>query len=571
MRSARARRWTLSLASSVFAVMVSFLVGINTANENEVIDLAQAEEFVSIVLTLQYTPRDGGKPRPFVFSNTSGSKPVKLQEIHDASILPERAADGCQKTSSTGRCTIANVPVGGEGGEGEKQYDIFLADASFFETLTDIPFETPLPFMRFNTKKCTGNVFTDENPAEREKGWCLSRQKDGSPYPEYFITLTLSERDVCRESPPPAASCTSDGKIITYECDPTFRGATSPWKPGTPQLCSEFADCPDGNSVRFACGNIGEAVCSQAAACTAHQLCEVHGFPTPPPLLAGSDTLVFSGKNFGNAGGTVSFKRDSNNEREVVSLPPGLSWTDRSIRLTVPYVAGEGKLEVRPAGHVGKALCESPMLFVLRPEDQPSIISAKIVSSGNRPVSPGFPTTIEVVASHPLGIDRLHVLDIELLEGSFPRVADVPLSRSVLARVQCDLRSQLPAVRTVAEGTFLCDIPVPQNLQSMGPFTYFVRISGGKDLPPPPPLADSGGGSLATSLGIAAVLPVAGSSTLAGDFDADGTLTVADAAIVSRIVRGVLTPTREHKLSDTDGDGTITRSDLITILHFLAQ
>jgi hypothetical protein len=638
MRSARARRWALPAVSTLLAVVISFLVGVRTANENELVDLASAEGLVSVIVTLQYLPVGSEIPIPLKFLNVSATKPVILQEIHDGTVLPARSVDGCQRTNDAGRCSIGNIVVGsGEDGRAvERQYDIFLADATLFEALTNIPFERPLPFLRFDPSLCDDdNVFVDTG----DVGWCLSQKSSGGYYNEYFVTLTLKERDVCRDAPPPSLSCTPDGKVINYACDPQYRGATMPWRPLPPATCEgDYVRCPNGTAVPALCVDLdGITACSQVEACKDHQLCEVFSFPTPPPVIAGHDEIVIKGRHFGNKGGAVSFARSDpegkavQDEREIVLIPPGPNWTDTEIRVMVPYTAGEGSLRIIPEGYpvqgvdinrnqplsvggqvdaatilwVPKAFaqfgtrpasgifggmrqatiakskskksegtyvgCEAPTLYVTRPEDQPTVVSARIISPPNGTVEPGFTTVIEAIAYHAKGIDNLYALDVELLEGTFSDVADVPFNRPTLARVQCDLRKQYPPVKSVVDSTFQCGLPIPENLPSDGPFTFLVRVSGGIYADDPLITGRDPSQVHRVTDRMAAVIPVAGKAALAGDFNANGLHDVEDAAIASRIVRGRVRATAEHLLRDVDGDRKITRADLIAVLHILAQ
>lgn len=60
-------------------------------------------------------------------------------------------------------------------------------------------------------------------------------------------------------------------------------------------------------------------------------------------------------------------------------------------------------------------------------------------------------------------------------------------------------------------------------------------------------------------------------TTIAGDMDADGILTTADAIAILDFAQGYESPTPEQLLADPNGDGQLTVDDAIRLLYDIAS
>ncbi len=559
---------TVFRSASLAAVFVacgttSFFLGLQTVrNVNPVGNtIAQAAQSTIVNVILQVQPSTGGTPRPIEvtpFMNSSTTALVHLQEVHTGRIVPASANDRCKTTNSLGRCSIRNVPVGPDANAGlasvNQQYDI-LVDTVFLEFLTRIPLETLGASVRFDSAKCNGNQtsFTQD-------GWCLT--KNGAAFAaEYFVTITLKERNNCIESAPPAAFCDASGKLVTFDCNPSFVGATRPWEP-KPRGC-ETVQCPDGNLVGGVCSEISSqlAACSTAEACRNNLLCSVTNFGSNITYDAGVDTIVIRGERFGTAGGTVSFLT-TGNARETVEVFPGSNWTDTEIRVRVPQNAISGDMRIHPHTHgfteaqdgsLTAVTCNSPIASIRAFKDQFAILFVRATPpDGVRLVAPGFTTELQILVRHNENVGKLQKVLVELLDGSFSSPDSLPLNRTVIAQATCPV--QPAAGGTVNEAVFLCGVPVPQSASVFhGPFTFLITV------------IDASGGTER------AVLAAPGSSVIAGDFNFDGSITIEDAVIGRRLATGAQSTTSDHRLRDVDADNVITMIDVLYVLHSLTE
>ena len=541
----------------------SFFLGLKSVNELDPIapqSGAQQMQTTIVNLVLQYQPVGGGTPLPLVvtpFMNTSQTPLASLQEIHSGGIFPASASDRCRTTNTLGRCGIANVPVGGMP---ESQYDL-IVDATFLEFLTQIPLASLNAFVRFDRSACGSQTsFNASAGSAQVATWCLAKQ--GSAYaPEYFVTVTLQERNTCTDTAPPAAFCDNDPRrIVGFSCNPQTTIATRPWEP-KPALCGAL-QCPDGNTVDGRCGQIGTglAACSTAFSCTEHQLCSIENFGTRISYDAGRDTIVISGQRFGVAGGTVSFPV-AGGKREVVQVFPGPDFTDTDIRVRIPLTAVAGTLEVHPGTHGafsenGKlvpAVCVSPPAAIRAFGDQFALLSVNATTpDGIQLVSPGFATTFTLIVHHNDAVGRFKNIVVALLQGAFPDPATIPLERRVVTQVACPVT--ILGSSAAKDATLTCSVPVPAAASALrGPFTFLVTITD-----------DRGESAEATLLD-------SGRSSMIGDFNADRLLTIEDAVLAFRLAGGATAVLPEHLLHDTNNDGKITREDMLFVLHSLTR
>lgn len=76
---------------------------------------------------------------------------------------------------------------------------------------------------------------------------------------------------------------------------------------------------------------------------------------------------------------------------------------------------------------------------------------------------------------------------------------------------------------------------------------------------------------LKTSGNIQTVAPIeASATTVSGDVDADGIITVRDAIAILEVANGYKDATPENLLADPNADGQLTVDDAIRILHDLS-
>lgn len=543
----------LSLGALGFvAGTLSFFLGLQSVGDMDPIGTtgAQQAQTTSVNILLQYKPVGSETPVPIVVTpamNPSQTALLNLQEIHTGGIFPSNPADRCRSTSTVGRCNVANVPVGGTP---ETQYDIFV-DTTFLEFLTRIPFESEGAFVRFDRSVCNQTSFT-------EGKWCLGKQ--GNAYAaEYAVTITLRERNTCRDTVPPAPLCDTDPRrIVNFACNPSTSAPTRPWEP-KPTPCG-VVQCPDGNRVDGRCGKIGTsfAFCSTAFSCTGNQLCEVQNFGTRISYAAGKDTIIIRGKRFGALGGTVSFPVEGGS-RETVQVARGPDWTETEIRVAVPQQAIAGTLEIHPNTHgffgegstLKPAVCVSPPASILAFRDQFSLLTVNATTPGGvQLVSPGFSTTFILLVRHNDKVGRFAGIDVELLQGAFPDPQNLPLRRTVITQAKCPI--EIVGSASAKEATLKCVVPVPESAGAFqGPFTFLVT------------LADDRGGTAR------AVLLDSGTSAMIGDFNLDGRLTVEDAAVGFRLARGTAAVQPAHLQRDTNKDGKITAEDALFVLHSL--
>lgn len=541
---------------------VSFVLGLQSVNDVEPIEVtgAQPAQTTSLSIVLQYTPVAGGAAIPLVVTqvmNSSQTALVNLQEIHTGLIQPALSSDRCRTTNTTGRCIISNVPVGGNP---ESQYDI-LIDTVFLEFLTGVPLDSTNAFVRFDQTQCGSHTSFSVTPGGAT-GFCIG-QSGGSYASQYIVTITLSERNACTGSIPPAAFCDSDPrKIVQFTCNPSTTSSTRPWEPVT-SPCAGPVQCPDGNMVDGRCGRIGTSMasCSTAFACAQNQLCTIQNFGTHLSYVAGRDTIIIRGQHFGVAGGTVSFPVEGGG-RELVQVFPGADWIDTEIRVRVPLTAISGSLEIHPNTHgfftgpnnaLIPAVCVSPSASIQAFSDQFSILSLNATTpTGVQLVSPGFSTLFTLIAQHNDTVDRFDSIVVELVEGAFPDPANIPLQRTVITQVECPVT--ILGSTAVKEATLSCSVPVPANAtQFPGPFTFIVTLTD-----------DAGGIERATILD-------SGNSAMSGDFNFDGILTIEDAAVAFRISLGTVAQTTAHRDRDTNGDFVITNADALYVLHSLTR
>ncbi len=533
----------------------SFLLGIRTAGDVDTIASidAQTTQTTRVNVILQYQPLAGGPMQPVVvtpFMNSSQTSIVNLQEIHTGAIAPGNPADRCKTTNTAGRCNINAVPVGGIP---EAQYDV-VVNRDFLESLTGIPLETQGAFVRFDRAACGTQVSFTGNT------WCIAKQ-GGNYAPEYFVTITLRERDGCSGTTPPAAFCDTDPhRIVRFACKPSTTASTRPWEP-RPEACGPFT-CPDGNVVTGTCGevNSGSEECTQAFSCTNNQMCVVQNFNSVVTYAAGLDTIVISGRNFGPSGGTVSFPLKGGG-RETVQVFPGPDWTNQIIRVRVPLFAVGGTLEIHPNTHGSitvngvptPVVCATPPASIRAFDDQFAILFvAGNAAEGVQLVSPGFTTKLFITARHNDRVSRFRDIDVELLQGAYLDPSLVPLQRTLVTRVHCP--ATVTGNTAARETVFTCDIPVPASASSFrGPFTFVVSLGD-----------DTGGSDAAT-------LVDGGMSSLIGDFDLDRVISIQDAVVAHRIVRGVQAAQPAQLERDTNRDGRITLDDVLFDLHSLTR
>jgi hypothetical protein len=541
---------------------LSFFLGVQLTGDIDPVKLsiAQTPDTTQVNVVLQYLPVAGGTPRPIEitpFMNASQTALLQLQEIHSGVVAPPDAMDRCRTTNSVGRCNIRNVPVGPDPAQGigtDQQYDITV-DTVFIEYLTNIPLEPLNAFVRFNPAQCGGNatVFTGNT-------WCLTKP-GGRFASEYFVTITLVERNVCLNIPPPAPFCDISGEFVNFVCNPSFRGPTTPWEPVASSCAT--VQCPDGNFVPGVCGEVvpGLATCATAAACINNQLCSVQNFGSSFSYNAGSDTIIIRGERFGAAGGSVSFPTKSGNP-EVVQVFPGTGWTDTEIRVRVPLNAVSGVLAIHPnthgfltgsSGEPVPVTCASPPAFIRAFNDQFAILSINATTpDGIQLVSPGFDTVFTLIAQHNDRVGRLSKIVVELIHGSYPDANALPLRRTVITQTSCPVN--IVGSAQAKEATLTCSVPVPQSAEEfMGPFTFVVTLFDN------------------TGEGVRAVLLDSGRSALIGDFDVNGIISLADAVEARRLMDGRLSTTPNHLMRDTDGDGVITLADVLFVLHSLTR
>ena len=551
---------------------ISFTLGLKTVSVDPVGQtIAQASETTTVNVILQYQPISGGDPVPIEvtpFMNSSQSALLHFQEIHTASVVPYDPDDRCINTNSLGRCSVSDIPVGpdGEGdfviqmvgggtggGTGyDQQYDV-LIDTVFIEFLTGIALDRTNSYIKYDPAACSGNQTNFSGDT-----WCLTKS-GGSFAQEYFITVTLAERNDCMDSSPPASYCDQSGELITFECNPSFNGPTRPWEP-VDDACGTV-QCPDGNYTSGICSEITPefAACSKAESCRNNLLCDISSFGASS-YDAGTDTVVIRGERFGNAGGTVSFPV-ANNEREVVEVFAGPDWTDTRIRVRVPISAESGTLEIHPRTHgfteeggvLIPVICTSPAVSILSVNDQFAILNVTgRPQDGVRLVSPGYTTELQILVHHNDKVGNLNNILVELLDGSFPDANDVSISRKIITSTSCSVSP--PSGGNVKDATLMCDVPITEDaLTYHGPYTFLVTVTDGQ------------GNSQK------AVLLDAGESVLAGDFNLDGILSIADAVFGRRLASGTMQAMEDHLIRDVDGDGEITMSDAIFVLHMLTE
>jgi len=543
--------------------MTAFLLGLKTVNEVDSVEntVAQAVQNRVVNIILQVQPVGGGALRPIEvtpFMNNSNTALLYLQEIHVGRIVPVNSNDRCRTTNSLGRCSARNVPVGPDAAIGlatiDQQYDI-LVDTVFLEFLTGIPLETTGASVQFDPAKCSGSTtsFTGDT-------WCLTKA-NGQFAAEYFVTITLKERNTCTDSTPPSSFCDASGKLVTFSCNPSFNGATKPWQPKA-EGCATV-QCPDGNFAGGVCADITSdfSACSSAQSCRNNLLCSVTNFGSAIAYDAGLDTIVIRGERFGLAGGTVSFPTGTSS-RETVEVFPGADWTDREIRVRVPRAAISGTLQIHPHTHgfleeqngsLTPVTCASPPASIRAFKDQFAILSLQATPpDGVRLVAPGFTTELQLLVHHNDSLGRLENILVELLDGSFPDPNTLPVNRRVIASSTCPVT--LPGGTNVQEGTLICRVVVPESASIFtGPFTFLV--------------------SVVDDLGSAkrAVLLAGGDSVLSGDFDLNGVLSIEDAVIARRIATGAQGASPAHLLRDTDQDRVITMNDVVFVLHSLTK
>jgi hypothetical protein len=556
--------------TGLFAVCgtLSFILGFHSVSEVHPVmqTTAQETEVTMVNVILQYKPVSGGSPVPIEvtpFMNASQTALLQLQEVHTGVVFPSNPFDRCLTTNSVGRCNIEDVPVGPDTDIGltvDQQYDV-IVDTVFLEFLTDVPLESGGAYVRYSPNSCNGDAtFSIDTSQDIEDSvWCLS--KSGEDFAEeYFLTITLQERNICLESSPPAPYCSVDGGLVNFTCNPSFSGPTSPWEPDT-SACSAV-QCPDGNNVSGACTEVSEGLsaCSTAVACAENQLCSVLNFGSSVEYLAGEDSIVIRGERFGNLGGAVSYSADGGGV-ESVQVSAGPDWTDTEVRVRIPLNAISGPILIHPNSHgstdQGSSLvpvtCESPEANIRAFKDQFSILSLNgFGPQGVSLVSPGFESSFTIIAHHNDSVGRLSGVDVELVEGAFTDPDSVPLSRTVVANQSCPV--QVTGSLRAKEATIECIVPIPESANAVsGPFTFIVS------------LYDDQGGTAR------AVLLDSGSSDLAGDFNLDGTLSIEDAVVSYRISNGSASETSEHRRRDVDGDGNITLSDSLSVLHSLTE
>lgn len=550
----------------IFAVagVVSFFLGFQSVRNVDPVEstVAQTAQGTIVNIILQYQPVAGSEPlKPIEvtpFMNGSQSALAYLQEIHNGRVVPVNANDRCRTSNSLGRCSVRNVPVGPDPSSGlsgvDRQYDI-LVDTVFIEFLTGIALKDTNAHVRFDPAKCGGSTTSFTSGG----GWCLTKTNNQFAA-EYFVTITLSERDDCTDSSPPAAFCDVSGKLVSFACNPSYTGATRPWEP-KPRGC-ETVQCPDGNFTGGVCSDITTefSACSSAEACRNHLLCSVTNFGSTVSYDAGLDTIVIRGERFGMAGGTVSFVTATG--RESVEVFPGIDWTDTQIRVRVPRAAITGELRIHPHTHgftegangaLSPVECASPSASIRAFKDQFVILSLHGKGpQGTRLVAPGFSTELQVLVRHNDKISRLKTILVELLNGAFANPDNLPLDRTLIAQATCPVAAS--AGGNVQEALLLCTVPVPASASVYpGPYTFLVTV-----------IDDQGGTERAS-------LIAGGDSALAGDFDFDGSLTVADAVIARRLASGTTPVLDQHRKRDTDGDNAITMGDVLFVLHSLTE
>jgi hypothetical protein len=551
-----------ALLTLVFALAgsLSFFLGLQTSSDVAQVEqsIAQAISTTQVNVILQYLPVAGGDPRPIEvtpFMNASQTALVQLQEIHSGVIAPASPSDRCKTTNSVGRCSVEQLPVGTNPSLGvtvDQQYDI-IVDTVFIEFLTGIPLLSENAYVKFDLSQCgSGTVFTGNT-------WCLTKS-GGNFAEEYFVTITLNERDVCVDSTPPASFCDISGKLVNFSCNPSFNGATKPWEP-KPKAC-DTSQCPDGNFVNGQCAELtpGLAACSQAAACQNNQLCSVRNFGSTISYNAGTDAIVIRGERFGSAGGMVIFPTESGGTEEV-QIPAGPNWSNTEITVQVPLNAVSGTLNIHPNSHgfienngvFTPVTCQSPPASIRAFKDQFSILSINGTSpNGVRLVSPGFDTSFALLVHHNDAVSRFDQVLVELVEGSFPDPNNLPVNRTLITQKSCSV--QVVGSNSAKEATLTCAVPIPESAGTFqGPFTFIVTVF------------DDRGESART------VVLDSGSSSLAGDFNLDGILSIHDAAIAFRISRGSSVTLPEHLERDTDADGQITLTDALFVLHSLTK
>lgn len=546
-----------------FCGTAAFFLGFHTVNEVGSVHetIAQNAQGTMVNIILQVQPAGGGAPRPIEvtpFMNGSNSALLHLQEIHVGRIVPINTTDRCRTTNSLGRCSLKNVPVGPDANIGltttDQQYDI-LVDTVFLEFLTRIPLESAGAAVRFDPSKCTGSTTSFSG-----NSWCLTKVGGGYAA-EYFVTITLRERDTCRDSLPPAQFCDAQGKLVTFSCNPSFTGTTRPWEPKA-EGCGTV-QCPDGNFAGGVCADITSdfSACSTAQACSDHFLCTVSNFGSSVSYDAGADTLIIHGDRFGTAGGTVSFPTASSN-REVVEVFAGSDWLNNEIHVRVPLTAVSGVLHIHPNTHgyteatdgsLTPVTCSSPPASIRAFKDQFSILSLQATPpDGVRLVAPGFETNLQMLVRHNDAVGRLKQIVVELLDGSYPNAQNLPLGRTVIAQSTCPV--QVAGSTSALEATLFCGVTVPAGVEALtGPFTFLVTV-----------VDDKGSSERA-------VLLASGDSALAGDFNLDGILSLEDVVIARRLATGSLQPQEAHLLRDTDHDRVITMNDVLFVLHSLTQ
>lgn len=535
----------------------SFFLGLSSSYEVRPIGGTEAQQpqTTTLNIVLQYQPAvGGGTPEPIVVTSTmnpSQSALVYLQEIHTGDVVPVTPSDRCRTTLPTGRCAITNVPVGGTPAA---QYDI-LVDTVFIEFLTAIALTTDGAIVRFDQSLCSGSTTSFTGPS-----WCLTKP-GGNFATEYFVTVTLEERNDCTDTVPPAAFCDSDPRrIVHFACNPSTADPNRPFE-RDPEVCGPV-QCPDGNTVDGLCDELptGLAACSTAASCVDHQLCTVLNFGMNISYRAGEDTIIIRGERFGILGGTISFPVEGG-RREIVTVSPGPDWTDTEIRVRVPQAAISGTLEIHPATHgfftqgqsLIPAVCVSPPANIRAFRDQFSILSINAMSSaGVQLVSPGFDTTFTLLVEHHENFSRFASIVVELVQGAFPDPQNLPIERTLITQVECPIR--ILGSPLVREATLECAVPIPESAGAFaGPFTFIVTLADGS-------------GEIER-----AVLLATDESALIGDFNFDGRLSIEDAAIGFRIARGVQPVLLEHLTRDTNDDNTISFPDALFVLHSLTE
>ena len=546
------------------AGVMSFFLGLQSVRNVNPMEstVAQTAQGTIVNVILQYQPVTGGqavKPIEVTpFMNGSQSALAYLQEIHNGRIVPASTNDRCRTSNSLGRCSVQNVPVGPDAASGlagvDQQYDI-LVDTVFIEFLTGVALEDTNAHVRFYPAKCGGGTTSFTSGG----GWCLTKANNQFAR-EYFVTITLQERDDCTDSSPPAAFCDVSGKLVSFACNPSYAGATRPWEP-KPRGC-ETVQCPDGNFTGGVCSDITTefSACSTAEACRNHLLCSVTNFGSTVSYDAGIDTIVIRGERFGMAGGTVSFVTATG--RETVEVFPGIDWTDTQIRVRVPRAAITGELRIHPHTHgftedanggLIPVECASPSASIRAFKDQFAILSLHGKGpQGTRLVAPGFSTELQALVRHNEKISRLKTILVELFNGAFANPDNLPLDRTLIAQATCPVTAS--AGGNVQEALLLCTIPVPASASVYsGPYTFLVTV-----------IDDQGNTEKAS-------LIAGGNSALAGDFDLNGVLGIPDAAIARRLAGGTMPVLEQHRLRDTDGDRNITMNDVLFVLHSLTQ